>query len=362
MVRRPRARLQARSACQIERNKHRRARVWNNAARMNARSWIVAACLSAQVVVPQAAFAQGKGGAPKAGAAGKADPKAEPTPQDKAKEFTKSGDKAAAAGEWEDAYADYSIAWSIYKGWETALGAGKAANKTGHHSEAVERLSLYLKEAPAKAVTAKGRIEVEAMLEDSKSKTGMLTIVGPEGGDVFLDRNPVGKTPLPAAIRVDPGKHEIEIRRGAAGETKSTEVTAGATVEVKFEPPKVAEPPKIIIKEDSYAWRTPALIAGSGLAFAGLALGGISLGLSFERTGAKQTAELEPDGEAAAKKAAEEAALFKNMMVWSFVGAGVALAATAVVFFVVKPSEKPRVQGAVGLGAGGPSLLLEGEF
>lgn len=327
---------------------------------MKASVWIVAACLSAQVFAPQAAFAQGKGSAAtKAGKAGKA----EPTPQDKAKEFTKSGDKAAAAGNWEDAYADYTIAWSIYQGWETALGAGKAANKTGHHAEAVERLSLYLRDVPTKNVTAKQRIEVEAMLEDSKSKTGMLTIAAPEGGEVFLDRNPVGKTPLPAAIRVDPGKHEIEIRRGSSGETKSTEVAAGATVEVKFEPPPKAEPPKVIIKEDNYAWRTPTLITGSGLAFAGLVLGGVTLGLALDKASAKNAAGQDPNGLDAARQAANDEALFKNVMVWSFVGAGVALAGTAVVYFVIKPPEKkPPVQGTVGLGLGGPSVSIRGEF
>jgi hypothetical protein len=137
---------------------------------------------------------------------------------------------------------------------------------------------------------------------------------------------------------------------------------------VKFETPqKPKEPPPpavttVVVVDSPRPWRTPALIAGSGLAAAGLALGGISLGLSFERAGAKNAAALAPDGQAAATNAATEQALFGNMAVWSFVGAGVALAATAVVFFVVKPSEKPRVQGAVGLGAGGPSLLLEGEF
>ena len=60
--------------------------------------------------------------------------------------------------------------------------------------------------------------------------------------------------------------------------------------------------------------------------------------------------------------AANDEALLRNVMVWSFVGAGVALAATAVVFFVIKPPAKPKVEGAVGFGPGGPSLLLRGEF
>lgn len=334
--------------------------------------WVVAACLSAQLLAPQTAIAQGKPGAgttkagagtTKAGAApGKSgDPKAEPSPKDKAKEFIKSGDKAAAAGEWEDAYADYSIAWTMYQGWETALGVGKAASKTGHHAEAFERLSLYLREAPPKNVTPKQRTEIEAMISEAKTKTGTLAIVAPDGGEVFVDRNAVGKTPLPAAIRVDPGKHEIEIRRGSAGETKSTEVAAGANVEVKFEPPKPTQK-TVVIREPANTWRTPVLITGSTLTVAGLAVGGVFLGLSFERAGAKDAAAQDKYGRDAATKAAEDEALNKNVMVWSFVGAGVALAGTAAVFFATRTSPSSKVQGAVGFGNGGPSLSIRGEF
>lgn len=324
---------------------------------MKARTWVGAACFFAQILVPPAAFAQARGGQKPAGAS-----KAEPSPKEKAQAFIKTGDRAAKAGEWEDAYADYSIAWTMYQGWETALGVGRAAAKTGHHAEAVERLSFYLKEAPPKSVTPKLRKEIEQAIEESKVKTGMLTIVAPDGGEVFLDRTPVGKTPLASAIRVDPGKHDIEIRRGDSGESKATEVAAGASVEVKFEPPKAAPPKTVIIKEPVNTWRTPVLITGSTLAVAGLALGGVSLGLSFDRAAAKDEAAKKPEGLDDARRAADDEALFKNMMVWSFIGAGVALAGTAAVFFVTKSPAKPRVEGAIGFGPAGPSLSLRGEF
>lgn len=325
---------------------------------MKPRTWVITACLAAQILAPGAALAQAKRG----GAGGKAaSSKAEPTPQEKAREFVKSGDKAAAKGEWEDAYADYSIAWTMYQGWETALGVGKAAAKTGHHAEAVERLGFYLKGVPEKSASAKQRAEIEAIITDSKSKTGMLTIVAPDGGEVFLDRNPIGTTPLAAAIRVDPGKHEVEIRRGGSGESKTTEVAAGATVEVKFEPPKAA-PSKVIIKEADYPWRTPVLITGSTLTVAGLAFGGVCLGLSFDKAAAKDKAANDLNGLDAVQRAADDEALFKNMMFWGFVGSGVALAGTATVFFLTRTSAKPKVEGAVGMGPAGPSVTIRGEF
>ncbi len=321
---------------------------------MKASTWVVAACLSAQVFAPQTAIAQGKPGTKGA----------EASPKDKAKEFLKSGDRAAAAGQWEDAYADYSIAWTMYQGWETALGLGKSASKTGHHAEAFERLSYYLREAPPKNVTPKQRTEIDAMIADAKGKTGTFTIVAPEGGEVFLDRNAVGKTPLPAAIRVDPGKHEIEVRRGTAGESRAIEVAAGANVEVKFEPPKQAGagPQKIVTVERPNAWRTPVLVTGGALAVAGLAIGGVFLGISFQQADAKTKAALDPTGQEAALDAANAEAQARNVMLWSFVGAGVALAGTTAVFFATRPASGPKVQGAVGVGQGGPAVWIQGEF
>ncbi|MEZ4310009.1 MAG: hypothetical protein R3F14_18370 [Polyangiaceae bacterium] len=270
---------------------------------MKSSRWIVAAGLSAQILASGAALAQAKPAGPGAKAApaapakggGKTDPKkeepkAEPTPLDKAMEFVKHGDDSAKAGEWEDAYADYSIAWSMYQGWETARGVGESAAKTGHHAEAVARLTLFLKSAPEASVPQKERDRIQAIIDESIKQTGTLTIVAPEGGDVLIDRNAAGKTPLPEAVRLDPGKHEVEIRRGDTGETKFVEITAGQSADLKFEP----KAPTQVFIEPENKWRTPVLITGSTLTVAGLALGGVFLGLSFDRAAAKEKAAEDP--------------------------------------------------------------------
>lgn len=319
--------------------------------------WLVAACLSAQILAPHAAIAQAKAGP--ASAKG-----AEPSPKDKAKNYLKSGDRAAASGEWEDAYADYSIAWTIFQDWETAFGIGKAAYRTQHFAEAFERLSYHLREAPPKRVSARQRTEVETMISDAKTKTGTLAIVADEGAEVFVDRAPAGKTPLAAAVRVDPGKHEIEIRRGTAGETKTVEVAAGANVDVSFVAPKVqpirpvAPPPP----PATGSWRTGVLIGGGALTAAGLAVGGISLGFAFSKGDAKNEAAKDPNGLDATRKAAEAEAEARNVALWGFVGAGLAAAGTAAVYLATRPSAKTKVQGAIGVGSKGPVIWIQGQF
>ncbi|MBK8254116.1 MAG: PEGA domain-containing protein [Polyangiaceae bacterium] len=336
---------------------------------MSVKRWIIGAAILGQfaLATPLAAQTKSGGAAPKSSAgAPKSDPKAdakgaakaEPTPLEKAKQFVKSGDKSAAAGEWEDAYADYSIAWTMYQGWETALGLGKSAAKTGHNAEAVARLTLYLKDAPAKEVSDKQRKELEAMIKESTAKTGLLTITAPPGGDVYIDRNAVGKTPLAEPVRLDPGKHEVEVRRGEAGESKSTEVKAGATSELKFEPPKTTT--KVVVQEAQYPWRTPVLITGTTLTVGGLAVGGVFLGLSFDREAAKKEAQKNLYGRNDFISAANDEAFNRNVMLWGFIGAGVALAGTAAVFFLTRTSPKSETTTALVLNPGG--LTIRGDF
>jgi hypothetical protein len=324
---------------------------------MNTSVWLAAACVAAQMLAPGAAIAQAK--AAPASVKG-----ADPSLKDKAKNYVKSGDRSAAAGEWEDAYADYSIAWTMFQDWEIALGLGKAAYRTRHYAEAFERLSYSLREAPGNRVSPKQRTEVATMIADAKTKTGTLAIAAAAGAEVFVDRAPVGKTPLSAAVRVDPGKHEIEIRRGAAGETKTVEVAAGAGVDVSFVAPRVpdAKPPVALVPTTSGAWRTGVVIGGGALTVAGLAIGGISLGFALDKGAAKQAAASDPSGLDATRTAAAAEADARNVALWGFVGAGIAAAGTAVLYFATRPAAKSKLQGAVGFDGNGPSIVVQGQF
>lgn len=334
-------------------------------------SWLTVACLSVGLLTPCGALAQGKGGAkgagkPAPGASAKPGASApkEETPKDKAAVFMKEGAHAAAAGEWDDAYADYQIAWSIDPSWEVAGALGKAAYKTKHYAEAVQRLQLYLRDAPAAKVSAKERTEVEGFITDAKSKTGLIIVTGPAGGDVLVDGNEAGKTPLAEGILVDPGQHKIEVRRGAQGETKTADVTAGAKVELDFTP-KAPPPKTVIVKEEGVFTpqvRTAAVIGGGALALGGIVAGGVLMGVSFAKADEKQKAELDPYGLDAAKTAAQAEADMRSASIWCFAGGGLAAIGTGVFYLVTRPKAPPPVQAGAAVGPRGPSIWIEGKF
>lgn len=332
---------------------------------MNLRLWLGAACVLATLATPIQAAAQAKSGAPAKGAdAGKKDDDA----KQKAAAYLKGGARAAAAGEWEDAYAEYAIAWSFDPTWEVAAGLGKAAYKTGHYAEAIQRLSFYLREAPPKKVSAKARKEAETMLQDAKSKTGEITITAPEGSNVLIDGEEIGNTPLAEPIVVDPGQRKVEVRRGSQGETKTADITAGSKVTLDFTP-KPSGPPKTVIvevKEEGLLTpqtRTAVVITGGALAVGGLAAGGISLGVGFAKGSERQTATADPFGRETAKAASQTEADAKSVAIWCFVGGGVAAVGTTVFYLVTRPRVRtPPVQAGAAVTSNGGVVWARGEF
>ncbi len=339
---------------------------------MKALSWLGAACLVGGLIVPCTAAAQKKPApaTPKAAkpGPGKADtskgPPKEETPQEKAAPYIKGGARAAAAGEWDDAHAEYTIAWSIDRSWEIAGGLGKSAYKTQHYAEALLRLGFYLREAPASKVSPKERTEVEGWIKDAKAKTGTITLKGPAGDDVLVDGEDMGKTPLADAIPLDPGKHKVEVRRGAQGETRIAEITAGAAIVLDFTPAPVAPKTVIIQSEDvlSPTVRTAGVLSGGALALGGIAAGGVMLGLSFAKADEKNKAQLDAFGRDTAKAAALAESDAQNAAIWCFVGGGVAAVGTVVFYVVTRPKAPPPVTVGAFVGPRGPGVVVEGRF
>lgn len=323
---------------------------------MKVLSWVGGVCLAVSLLAPVSAAAQGGGSRSTA---------AKDSPEAKAASYLKGGAKAAAVGEWDDAYAEYKLAWSMNPSWEAAAGRGKAAYKTKRYAESIDMLAYYLREAPAAKVSAKQRAEAEAWLKDARSKTGILVITGPEGGDVLLDDEQIGKTPIADGIPVDPGDHKVEVRFGSTGETKMTPITAGAKVTLDFTPKKAGPGKTVIVKEEGVFTpqvRTAAVIGGGALAVGGIVAGGVMLGVSFAKTDEKREAEANPYGRETAMSAAQAASEAKSAALWCFVGGGAAALGTGAFYFFTRPRVKAPVNAGVVVGPEGPSIWASGHF
>ncbi|MFO0588353.1 MAG: hypothetical protein U0441_12465 [Polyangiaceae bacterium] len=352
---------------------------------MKALSWLGAACVTLGMLVTGPALAQPKKPAPTKGAAAKPDtkkdakgdskkdPKAdvkpdatpkEETPHDKAAPYLKEGAKAYAAGEWDDAHAEYTIAYSIEKSWETAGGLGKAAYKTQHFAQALLRLGDYLRDAPSGKISAKEKTEIEGWVQECKSKIGSVTIKGP-AGDILIDGEDAGKAPTTEAIPLDPGKHKVEVRMGAQGETRMVDISAGATTDLDFTP-KAVEKTVILKPEDVLppAVRTGVVLGGGALALGGIAAGGVMLGLSFAKNDELQKAQADSLGRDAAKLAAQGKADAMSTAIWCFGGGGLAAIGTAVFYIVTRPkvSTPPPIKAGVFVSPQGSGAVITGQF
>lgn len=325
---------------------------------MKARSWLLAACLSAGLCAPVPAAAQGKpaGAAKGADASGK----------ERAHAYLKTGTRAANAGEWDDAYAELSIAWKLHQDWEIAAALGRAAHRTQHHAEAVQRLSYYLREAPKDRVSAKQRADAEGWLRDARSKTGTLTITATTGADIQVDGELVGRAPLAEPLVLDVGKHTVEARYSDV-QRSTVEVVAGSAEVLAFQvmsrPAATAPVAAPVMPASDGAWkRTAVLVGGGALAVGGLVAGGVSLGIAADKGAQKQEAAKDPEGRGAAQSLALAEADARNAALWSFVGGGLAAAGTTVFFFASRSAASSPVKGGVGVTPAGPSVWIQGQF
>ncbi len=328
---------------------------------MRTRATTVAVIASAAVLLasPPSPAQPRPAKAPPAPAASTPDPSAE------ARTHFNQGVAFAKKGDWPKAYTAFLEAWKRKTHPQIALNLGRAEMEIGKYRDSIAHLHYHLEHTEA------GDPDMPTSrrwLTESEKKVARLEItVDVAGSEVFVDGVLEGKAPLSGRVLVDPGAHRVEVVRGTAREARTVEVTQGASVRVSFEPaPRDTgrEPPpeRVVLVDAPLAWRTPVLVTGGALSVAGLAIGGVCLGLSLDQGAAADTAAQDPYGRDAMVKAAEGEARFRSGMLWGFVGAGVALAGTAAVFLLAPAPKKGHVQGAVGFGAHGPSLSIQGAF
>lgn len=311
---------------------------------------IAAAPITAQAAPPAAA-------APAQSSAAKA--------QAQARSYRVAGSRHANAGRWEDAYAEYAIAWQLSPDWQSASDLGKAAYRTKHWPIAAMRLAFYLREAPAGRIPAKERKELEGWVAEATQKSGSLTVVAAAGAEIAVDGEVVGVAPLPGPLVVEPGKHDVQVRTGTHVETKAAPLLAGEARELRFGAGAGGEPrggdsaPR---GSERTVLRPVALVSGAALTVGGIVAGGVFLGLASERGADKQKAALDGDGREAAKGFALAEAEARNGALWSFVGAGLCAAGTTVLYLTTRPSDKAPVTATLGVQAGGPAITIRGRF
>ncbi|NOU31561.1 MAG: hypothetical protein HOO96_26980 [Polyangiaceae bacterium] len=256
----------------------------------------------------------------------------------------------------------------------------------------LQALKLYREYASMPGTKPELVTEAKTNIAKLYAVTGHLRVRGPEGADVKIDADKLGRLPIADELDVSAGVHTVTV----AGVAKSVSCEAGKSAEVTFDaPPPAASTSVVVVPPASTAppaatgpvfghepppkdpeledrrsvmgWVVPGVLvaAGIGVATTGLVirLGAASTGDEARAAAAGQDCRGSTTaGCVRAQELAESEKNQKNLGVGLLVGGGAALVG-GVVSFLVWPSDRVpkrglRIQPSVGVG----QLQLVGTF
>ncbi len=144
-----------------------------------------------------------------------------------------AGDKAARAKDWNAALASYQESNKAAPSARAQLGVADALYQLGRSVEAYQTYA----DAQRTFGATLGKLEkglADSRLKELAKKTGSLQVrVNEAGAEVQVDGKPAGVSPLPAAIRVATGPHDVRVSKaGFSPFAVQSEVAVEAAVVV----------------------------------------------------------------------------------------------------------------------------------
>jgi hypothetical protein len=203
-----------------------------------------------------------------------------------------------------DAAQEFGLAYTLSPAFQVLYNIGKINIALGRHVEAVRALGAYLTNGGS-AISPERRLEVEAELEKQHAFVSTITItVFPDGADISLDGERMGRSPLSGPLLMVPGPHTVEaVLVGYQANRSELMVRAGTTAvaELRLQPilPALPDP----LSKDSAAptaespngsvvsstgSRRIGYVIGAGGAILGLTAGGLALIGWLKATSAKK--------------------------------------------------------------------------
>jgi hypothetical protein len=239
---------------------------------------------------------------------------AQPAPKsdvqtDRARELHKQADELFSKRQFDKARAAYLAAWALKTHWQIAASLGDTELRLGLHRDAAEHLTAMIAMYPPDE-DKKTLSDAKAMLEKAKAKIGTVTLASNvEGADVSVNGTVIGKTPLRDPIYLDPGSHNIEVKKvGFVSKSQAVVAAAGKAerLDVQLEAENTgsgtpAPDPKNVGAKDPKKQNggqtpdpdpvpppdsgksVPLLVTGGILAGAGVVVGATLLGLGASR-------------------------------------------------------------------------------
>ncbi|MEI9947764.1 MAG: hypothetical protein WDO74_02005 [Pseudomonadota bacterium] len=270
---------------------------------------------------------------------------AEPVPSEetadeaRARVLIREGIDAFKAGKNERAAEALSGAWAIRQTYDVAGSLAQAELALKRDRDAAEHLDYCVNHYSPMDSEEKLRL-VKAALAQVKTRVATLVLSADlEGVEIAIDDRSVGRSPLPNAVYLDPGLHQLEARHGNDRVKQALSVQAGREYAVTLRL-SVAKSPAPESTTPNY---TPAIVA-SGVGAAALVAGVVFL-LEANHKGTERDERLaalpgtNPCGPqnpnaAACSEISSLADARKTFQALSIVGFGMTAAAGAATFFL----------------------------
>jgi tetratricopeptide (TPR) repeat protein len=147
-----------------------------------------------------------------------------------AKAHYKTGEAYYERGRFTDAAREFEEAYRLSKRPALLYNMGKSYEGAGEPARALDAYRRYLKEVRNSSDRGAVRGRVEALMGVVATLVVRASV---EGSSVRVDGDAVGATPLESPLRINPGRHQIEIaHEGYATWRSSLELGPGATRQV----------------------------------------------------------------------------------------------------------------------------------
>jgi hypothetical protein len=141
-----------------------------------------------------------------------------------------AGLEAARGGRWDEARAAFQSAYDLRPDPLTLMNLAGAQARTGHLVAAANNYRAFLSEATAepalKYVEAAERALAHVRARVPRLRLGVEGLA--PGDEMALDGRPLEAAALGAPIAVDPGRHELAVRRGGAEVARAAVTVAEA--------------------------------------------------------------------------------------------------------------------------------------
>jgi hypothetical protein len=133
--------------------------------------------------------------------------------EDQARVLFREGNDRYAKGDYQGALDRFRKAKALHPSYKIDLNIGTALNALGRHTEAAEHYDLFLRRADRVAPRDLVK-EVATSLDELRGKLGSFEVTcSLPGAKVEVDGRQVGMTPLTRPLYVEPGSHQIAVRK-----------------------------------------------------------------------------------------------------------------------------------------------------